>query len=87
MHRIATTSCKRFQCGRDHFTTKQAGLAGHPFVTGWGSPDLPNVVANSSDKFVRIPGDLKGHGVAVHPKTGDIYVADSDNGRVLKLSR
>lgn len=27
------------------------------------------------------------HGVAVHPKTGDIYVADSDNGRVLKLSR
>ena len=27
------------------------------------------------------------HGVTVHPKTGDIYVADSDNGRVLKLSR
>jgi DNA-binding beta-propeller fold protein YncE len=27
------------------------------------------------------------HGVAVHPKTGDIYVADSDNGRVFKLSR
>ena len=27
------------------------------------------------------------HGVTVHPKTGDIYVADSDNGRLLKLSR
>ncbi len=27
------------------------------------------------------------HGVTVHPKSGDIYVADSDNGRVLKLSR
>ncbi len=27
------------------------------------------------------------HGVTVHAKTGDIYVADSDNGRVLKLSR
>ncbi len=27
------------------------------------------------------------HGVTVQPKTGDIYIADSDNGRVLKLSR
>lgn len=27
------------------------------------------------------------HGVTVHPKTGDIFVADSDNGCVLKLSR
>lgn len=27
------------------------------------------------------------HGVSVRPKTGDIYIADSDNGRVFKLSR
>jgi DNA-binding beta-propeller fold protein YncE len=27
------------------------------------------------------------HGVAVHPKTGDIYIADSSNGRVLKIVR
>lgn len=25
------------------------------------------------------------HGVIVHPKTGEIYIADSDNGRVLKI--
>jgi len=27
------------------------------------------------------------HGVKVHPKTGDIYIADSDNGRILKLTK
>ena len=27
------------------------------------------------------------HGVAVHPKTGEIYIADSTNGRVLKMMR
>ena len=25
------------------------------------------------------------HGVAVHPKTGEIYIADSSNGRILKI--
>jgi hypothetical protein len=39
----------------------------HPFVRGWATGELPAVVANASDQFVRIPGDLKGHGVAVHP--------------------
>ncbi len=29
---------------------------GYDFVKGWGSPDLPNVVANSSSQHVRIPG-------------------------------
>lgn len=27
------------------------------------------------------------HGVSVHPKTGDLYIADSDNGRILKIER
>ncbi len=27
------------------------------------------------------------HGVAVHPTTGEVYIADSDNGRILKLVR
>jgi DNA-binding beta-propeller fold protein YncE len=27
------------------------------------------------------------HGVAVHPKTGDIYISDASNGRVLKIVR
>ena len=25
------------------------------------------------------------HGVTVHPKTGDLYIADSDNGRIVKI--
>ncbi len=27
------------------------------------------------------------HGVAVHPKTGEVYIADSDNNRILRLVR
>lgn len=27
------------------------------------------------------------HGVIVHPKTGDIYISDANNGRVLKIER
>lgn len=27
------------------------------------------------------------HGVTVHPKTGEIYIADSDNGRIVKLTK
>jgi hypothetical protein len=41
--------------------------AGYDFINGWGVPDTPNMVANSSDQHVRIPGNMKPHGVAVHP--------------------
>ncbi len=41
--------------------------AGYDFVKGWGSSDTPSLVANSSDKHVRIPGNMKPHGVCVHP--------------------
>lgn len=27
------------------------------------------------------------HGVSVHPRTGDLYIADSDNGRIVKVER
>src|SRR5262249_47307651 len=40
---------------------------GYPFVKGWGNPGTPNVVANSSDRQVRIPGIMKPHSVVVHP--------------------
>jgi hypothetical protein len=50
-----------------HFTNRLQKVAGHSFVSGWGAPELPCVVANTSDQLVRIPGDLKGHGVAMHP--------------------
>ena len=36
-------------------------------MTGWGSNDTPFIVANSSSENVRIPGNMKGHSVALHP--------------------
>ncbi len=37
------------------------------FIKGWGKGETPNIVANSSDMAVRIPGNMKPHSVAVHP--------------------
>ncbi len=51
----------------NHFPNKQLKSGGYDFVNGWGLPELPNIVANSSGQHVRIPGNLKGHGVCVHP--------------------
>ena len=39
----------------------------YEFVKGWGTSATPNLIANSSDKHVRIPGIMKPHGVCVHP--------------------
>ncbi len=50
-----------------HFGTKLSGLSGYAFVNGWGSPDLPSVITNSSNQHVRVPGNMKPHGVCVHP--------------------
>ncbi len=41
--------------------------SGYDFINGWGNPDLPELVANSSGQHVRIPGNMKPHSVAVHP--------------------
>lgn len=51
----------------DTFSTPLARPSAYEFVAGWGSPETPLLVANSSDQPVRIPGTLKAHGVAVHP--------------------
>ncbi len=51
----------------DRFTLELREVSSHDFVNGWGSSDTPSLVANSSDRHVRIPGNLKPHGVAVHP--------------------
>ena len=48
-------------------TRKIMNASGYDFVKGWGSGETPNVVANSSDQHVRIPGNLKPHSVAMHP--------------------
>lgn len=39
----------------------------YDFIKGWIGPDALSVIANSSDQFVRIPGDMQPHSVGVHP--------------------
>lgn len=39
----------------------------YDFVKGWGRPETPIVVANSSEQNVQVPGLLKARSVAVHP--------------------
>jgi hypothetical protein len=51
----------------DHFTQAIRKGSGYEFINGWGSSETPNLVANSSDQHVRIPGNMKPGGVAVHP--------------------
>ncbi len=52
---------------KGHFTNKLPRAAKYDFITGWGNPETPLIVANSSDRHVRIPGNMKPHSVAVHP--------------------
>lgn len=51
----------------NHFTSKINKSSGYDFVNGWGTDATPLVLANSSDQHVRVPGNMKPHGVAVHP--------------------
>ncbi|NOS71244.1 MAG: DUF1592 domain-containing protein [Verrucomicrobia bacterium] len=51
----------------DHFTAQIHKSSGYDFVNGWGSSETPLLLANSSDQHVRIPGNMKPHGVTVHP--------------------
>ncbi len=50
-----------------YMTQKLEKAESYDFVKGWVGADALSVVANSSDQNVRIPGNLKAHGVAVHP--------------------
>ena len=50
-----------------HFKNKISNSSGYAFINGWGSDATPLIVANSSDQAVRIPGNMKAHGIAVHP--------------------
>ncbi|MDP6794014.1 MAG: DUF1592 domain-containing protein [Verrucomicrobiota bacterium] len=49
------------------FTRKLERLGGSAYVNGWGLPETPSVVANSSDAEYRIPGLARPHGVELHP--------------------
>lgn len=50
-----------------HFTEKLIRGGGHDFINGWGRNEIPQLLTNASDQHVRIPGNMKPHGVAVHP--------------------
>ena len=50
-----------------HFQTKISNASGYTFINGWGADATPLLIANSSDQHVRVPGNMKPHGVAVHP--------------------
>ena len=50
-----------------HMTQKLESAQNYDFVRGWVGPDALSVIANSSDQHVRVPGNMKPHGVAVHP--------------------
>ncbi|MBM3725769.1 MAG: DUF1592 domain-containing protein [Acidobacteria bacterium] len=39
----------------------------HDFVQGWGAAQGAAVLANSTDRAVRVPGSMKPKGVALHP--------------------
>jgi hypothetical protein len=51
----------------DLFTQRIDKASGYDFVKGWGTPETPSLMANSSDQHVRIPGNMKPHGVVLHP--------------------
>ena len=50
-----------------HLKQKSERSESYDFIKGWTGADALSVVANSSDQHVRIPGNMKPHGVAVHP--------------------
>ena len=56
-----------------------------------GQPQQLNLFADFNGLPAGVDGDPlklemgRPHGVIAHPKTGEIYIADSDNGRILKI--
>jgi hypothetical protein len=50
-----------------YFKTKLNKAGGYDFIQGWGTSETPLLLANSSDRHVRIPGNMRPHSVAVHP--------------------
>ena len=50
-----------------HMTQQMESAQNYDFIKGWVGADALSVLANSSDQHVRVPGNMKPHGVAVHP--------------------
>jgi hypothetical protein len=52
---------------RTRLTQRGENLSGYEFIDGWVAEDALSVVANSSTDHVRIPGNMPGKSIAVHP--------------------
>lgn len=50
-----------------YITQKALRAESYDFIQGWVGADALSVLANSSDQFARIPGDMHPHSVGVHP--------------------
>ena len=50
-----------------HLTQKMESAQSYDFIKGWTGAEALSVIANSSGQHVRVPGNMKPHGVAVHP--------------------
>jgi hypothetical protein len=48
-------------------TDKLERAESYDFIQGWVGKDALSVIANSSDRHVRVPGNMLPHSVAVHP--------------------
>lgn len=48
-------------------TSTLESAQGYSFIQGWTGVDALSVLANSSDREVRVPGLMRPHSVAVHP--------------------
>lgn len=60
------------------------------YVPKTGTMELVAGTGKKGKGFSKDPLKLelsRPHGVIEHPTTGDIYIADSDNGRILKISK
>lgn len=53
-----------------HLTGQLTNVGGYAAVQGWGKPETPSLVANSTDVELNIPGTVLPHGVAMHPSPG-----------------
>jgi len=51
----------------EHLTSQIKKAGTYEFIQGWGGGKLPSVLANATAQAVRIPGQMKPHGVAVLP--------------------
>ena len=51
----------------DPIVQKSTSVSNFEFIQGWTGKDALSILANSSDKEVRIPGRFPPHSIAVHP--------------------